>query len=56
MGSISPLASVQRQRHFVVPTVNFDSLPQLEFNFGAGCGLTRASNGLFIKSIVGWTF
>ncbi len=56
MGPIQPLAKVQEQQHFVVPALNFDLLPQLELNLGVGIGVTRASNGLFLKSIVGWTF
>ncbi|HZC45218.1 MAG TPA: hypothetical protein VE243_02015 [Candidatus Acidoferrum sp.] len=56
MGSIQPLAKVQEQQHFIVPTLNFDFLPQLELNLGVGIGVTRASNGVFLKSIVGWTF
>ena len=56
MGSIQPLAKVQEQQHFVVPTLNFHFLPQLELNLGVGFGVTRASNGVFLKSIVGWTF
>jgi hypothetical protein len=56
IGPLSDIPSVQRQQQFVVPTLNFDFLPQLELNFGVGIGLTRTSNGLFLKSIVGWTF
>ena len=56
MGPISDLPGAQRQQHFIVPTLNFDFLPQLELNMGVGVGLTRTSNGLFLKSIVGWTF
>ena len=56
MGSIQPLAKVQEQQHFVVPTLNFYLIPQLELNLGVGIGVTRASNGVFLKSIVGWTF
>jgi hypothetical protein len=56
MGSIQPLAKVQDQQHFVVPTLNFHFIPQLELNLGVGFGVTRASNGVFLKSIVGWTF
>ncbi len=56
MGSIQPLAEVQEQQHFVVPTLNFHFIPQLELNLGVGFGVTRASNGVFLKSIVGWTF
>lgn len=56
MGSIQPLAKVQEQQHFIVPTLNFNLLPRLELNLGVGIGVTRASNGIFLKSIVGWTF
>ncbi|HEV2170300.1 MAG TPA: hypothetical protein VGR40_05095 [Candidatus Binatus sp.] len=56
MGSIQPLAKVQEQQHFIVPTMNFDFIPQLELNLGVGIGVTRASQGIFLKSIVGWTF
>jgi hypothetical protein len=56
MGSIQPLAKVDEQQHFIVPALNFDFLPRLELNLGVGIGVTRASNGVFLKSIVGWTF
>jgi hypothetical protein len=56
MGPIQPLEKAQEQQHFIVPTLNFHFLPQLELNLGVGFGVTRASNGVFLKSIVGWTF
>ena len=56
MGPIQPLAKVDEQQHFVVPALNFDFIPQLELNLGVGIGVTRASHGVFLKSIVGWTF
>ncbi|MGC2277029.1 MAG: hypothetical protein WA571_13530 [Candidatus Binatus sp.] len=56
MGSIQPLAKVDEQQRYIVPALNFYLLPQLELNLGVGIGLTRASNGIFLKSIVGWTF
>jgi hypothetical protein len=56
MGAIQPLEKVQNQQHFIVPTLNFHFLPQLELNLGVGIGVTRASNGIFLKSIVGWEF
>jgi hypothetical protein len=56
MGAISSLPGVQHQQHFIVPALNFDLLPQLELNLGVGIGLTRASNGTFVKTIIGWTF
>jgi hypothetical protein len=56
MGPIQPLPSLQDQQHFIVPALNFYLLPRLELNFGVGVGLTNASEGVFVKSIVGWTF
>ncbi len=56
MGSIQPLAKVDDQQHYIAPALNFNFLPQLELNLGVGIGLTRASNSVFLKSIVGWTF
>ena len=56
MGPIQPLPSSEHQQHFIVPALNFYFLPQLELNLGVGVGLTNASDGVFIKSIVGWTF
>jgi hypothetical protein len=56
MGALEKLPGVQRQEHFVVPTLNLDLVPQLEFNLGVGFGVTRASNGVFVKSIIGWSF
>lgn len=56
MGSIAVLPGAQHQQHFVVPTANLHLLPQLELNLGVGFGVTQASNGVFLKSIVGWTF
>jgi len=56
MGPIRSLPGVQHQQHFIVPALNLDFLPQLEMNIGVGIGLTRASNGTFVKTIIGWTF
>jgi hypothetical protein len=56
MGAIEHLPGIKHQQHFIVPALNFDLIPQLELNLGVGFGLTRASNGVFLKSIVGWTF
>jgi hypothetical protein len=56
MGPLRAIPGVQRQQHFIVPTLNFKLAPQLELNLGVGIGVTRASNGAFLKSIIGWTF
>jgi len=56
MGALRHLPGVQHQQHFIVPALNFDFLPQLELNLGVGIGMTSASNGTFVKTIIGWTF
>jgi hypothetical protein len=56
MGAIAYLPGVQEQQHFLVPAINLDLDPRLEINLGVGFGLTRASHGVFLKSILGWTF
>lgn len=56
MGAIADLPPAQEQQHFVVPTINLFLLPQMELNAGIGWGLTRTSNGVFLKAIFGWDF
>ncbi len=56
MGPIMHLPRIQRQQQFLVPTLNFFFLPQMEINVGLGWGLTHASNGVFVKAILGWDF
>jgi hypothetical protein len=56
MGAVAYLPSVQQQQHFLVPALNLYLAPQLEVNAGAGFGLTRVSNGVFLKAILGWDF
>jgi hypothetical protein len=56
LGPLAAMPSVQKQQHFIVPALNFFLIPRLELNLGVGVGLTRVSNGLFLKSIVGWAF
>jgi hypothetical protein len=56
MGAIADLPPAQEQQHFLVPTINLFVIPQMELNAGVGWGLTRASNGVFLKAIFGWDF
>ncbi len=56
IGPLRTIPSTSQQQHFVVPAINLNLLPQLEFNVGVGIGTTKASQGIFLKSIIGWTF
>ena len=55
MGALEALPGVQRQQHFVVPAANLHLIDRMELNLGVGLGVTTASNGVFLKSIVGWS-
>lgn len=56
MNQMTHLPALDRQQHFIVPAINLFLTTRLELNFGVGLGLTRASDGTFVKSIVGWEF
>lgn len=56
LGPLQAIPGAQAQQHFLVPALNLHLLPRLELNVGTGVGLTRQSQGVFLKSIVGWTF
>lgn len=44
------------QQQFIVPAVNLYLMPQLEFNFGVGFGITTNQHGTFEKGTIGWLF
>jgi hypothetical protein len=54
LGALTQVPSLADQQHFLVPSVNLYVVPQLEFNFGYGVGLTSAWRGRFFKGTVGW--
>lgn len=56
LGPVQTILGAQNQQHFIVPALNFQFVKQMELNIGVGIGLTRASNGTFVKTILGWTF
>jgi hypothetical protein len=56
LGPLQALPGAPAQQHFLVPVLNLRLLPRLELNLGPGFGPTRESRGVFVKSIVGWTF
>ena len=56
IGALAHLPGLEKQAHFILPALNFHFLAQLELNLGVGFGMTRASNGTVLKSIVGWSF
>jgi hypothetical protein len=55
-GEIGRFASVNEQQHQIFPVVDLNFSPDWEFNFGVGFGLTRSTDGLIIKLILGRRF
>jgi len=56
LGSIRGLAPIDLQQHMIVPTVDYDFGPNWEFNMGVGVGVTRSTDHLLVKMIVGRRF
>jgi hypothetical protein len=58
-GSVGPITgfyAVPDQQHQIVPAIDLNVSPKWEFNFGVGVGVTRATDHLLVKWIVGRRF
>jgi hypothetical protein len=58
-GSLGPVTGfdpVDQQQHQIVPAIDYDFGPNWEFNFGVGVGVTRSTDHLLVKMIVGRRF
>lgn len=58
-GSVGPITGfdpVAQQQHQVFPAVDLNLAPQWEINFGLGVGLTRSTDHLIAKMILGYRF
>jgi len=47
---------VSQQQHQIFPTVDLNLAPQWEINFGVGVGMTRSTDHLIAKMILGYRF
>ena len=56
LGEIGHFGNANEQQHQLFPTLDLNFSPEWEFNFGVGFGLTRRTDGLLIKLIVGRRF
>lgn len=56
LGPISNLASPNRQKHFIFPTVDLNMADRLDLNLGLGVGLTGRSDNLIFKAIFSYEF
>ncbi len=58
-GSVGPVTGVDpvaQQQHQIFPAVDLNIAPQWEINFGLGVGVTRSTDHLIAKMILGYRF
>lgn len=56
LGPVHSLDPPREQEHLIFPVVDVDLGPRWEFNAGVGFGLTRATDGVILKLILGYRF
>jgi hypothetical protein len=56
LGPISGFDPVKDQEQQIVPAIDLNLSPQWEFNFGVGVGVTRGTDHLLAKMIIGRRF
>ena len=56
LGQIGAFGRWDEQQHQIFPTIDLNFSPEWEFNFGVGFGLTRSTDDLIVKLIVGRRF
>jgi hypothetical protein len=56
IGSISRIDPPRKQQHSIFSVVDVDFGPRWEFNLGVGVGLTRDTDRLIVKMILGYRF
>jgi hypothetical protein len=58
-GSLGPVTGfdpVSQQQQQIIPAIDVNLSPKWEFNFGVGLGVTRATDHLLAKMILGYRF
>src|ERR671931_403755 len=50
------VAGRREQEQQILPAVDLDVSPKWEINFGVGVGVTRSTDHLLIKTIIGYRF
>jgi len=55
-GPITGFDRLSQQEQQIFPTIDVDFGPQWEFNFGVGVGMTRSTDHLIVKCIIGRRF
>jgi hypothetical protein len=56
LGSVSGFDDWSNQQHMIFPTLDLNSSPKWEFNFGVGFGLTHSTDDVLVKLIIGYRF
>jgi hypothetical protein len=56
LGPIGNLDPLREQQHQIFPSIDLDVSPDWEFNFGVGVGMTRNTDHLIVKMIIGRRF
>lgn len=56
LGLIGHFDNLEEQQHQIFPAIDLNLSPRLEFNFGVGFGLTKATDDLMVKLILGYQF
>jgi len=56
LGPATELAPIREQQHQIFPVVDLNVSPKWEINFGLGVGVTRSTDHLIAKMILGYRF
>jgi hypothetical protein len=56
LGQVGAFSNTNDQEHQIFPTLDLNLSPDWEFNFGVGFGLTRSTDDLVVKLILGRRF
>ena len=56
LGPVGNFSNWSEQQQQIFPTIDLNLSPDWEFNFGVGFGLTRSTDGLIVKLILGYRF
>jgi len=56
LGSVTGFDPVYLQQQQILPAIDYDFGPNWEFNFGVGVGVTRSTDHLLVKMIIGRRF
>lgn len=56
LGEIGHFGNTNDQQHEIFPTLDLNVSPDWEINFGVGFGLTRSTDDLLVKLILGRRF